>query len=463
MPIGDRRIADNVESRDLAEILDTNACDYPPVDEEKKTHLDDTPEEEDPFGNEEFAEVKYRTLDWWQFMVAENVSIGILSLPSAFATLGFVPSIILLLGISGISWYTAYVICQFKLRYPYIHSMGDAGEVIMGRFGRELLGTGQLLFLIFVMASHVLTFTVLMNTMTDHGTCTIVFGVISLVVSCIGALPRTMGNVYWMSIASFLSIVAATVATMIAVGVEYKGSIPLAVTTHLSLNKEFLAVSNLFFAYVGHASFFGFISEMDKPRDFTKSLSVLQIIDTSLYIASAVVIYRFVGQDVQSPALGSAGHLMKKVAYGLAIPTVLIAGIVNGHVASKYVYVRLFRGSDRMHERSLFSIGSWVAIGVISWIVAWVIAESIPVFNDLLSLITALFGCWFAYGFPAIFWFVLNKGSWFASPKKILLSIANLFILAMAITICGMGLYVSGDAISQDSNSAVWTCANNAD
>ena len=150
--------------------------------------------------------------------------------------------------------------------------MGDAGEVIMGRFGRELLGTGQLLFLIFVMASHVLTFTVLMNTLTEHGTCTIVFGVIALVVSCIGALPRTMGNVYWMSIAckehpphipdasksgieltslllAFLSIVAATVATMIAVGVEYKGSVTLAVTTHLSFNKEFLAVSNLFFAY----------------------------------------------------------------------------------------------------------------------------------------------------------------------------------------------------------------------
>lgn len=61
---------------------------------------------------------------------------------------------------------------------------------------------------------------------------------------------------------------------------------------------------------------------MDKPREFTKSISVLQVIDTSLYIASAVVIYRYVGADVQSPALGSAGRLGKKIAYGLAIPTV---------------------------------------------------------------------------------------------------------------------------------------------
>ncbi|PYH88306.1 amino acid transporter [Aspergillus ellipticus CBS 707.79] len=435
-------------------------------DLEKKQHPDDvSPEADDPFGNEEVGEVKYRTMGWWQtgiLMVAENVSIGILSLPSAVATLGLVPSIILLLGISGISWYTAYVIWQFKMRYPHIHSMGDAGEVLMGRFGRDLLGTGQLLFLVFVMASHVLTFTVQMNVLTDHGTCTIVFGVVSLVVSCVGALPRTMGKVYWMSIASFLSIVAATVATMIAVGVEYKGSVAIAATTHHGFNEEYLAVSNLFFAYVGHASFFGFVSEMDKPRNFPKSITVLQIIDTSLYLASAIVIYRYVGEDVQSPALGSAGHLMKKVAYGLAIPTVLIAGIVNGHIASKYVYVRIFRGTNHMHERTFLSIGSWIAIGLILWVLAWIIAESIPVFNDLLSLITALFGCWFAYGFPALFWFVLNKGSWFSSTKKIFLGISNVLILAMAITLCGLGLYVSGDAINKNTSGTVWTCANNA-
>lgn len=101
---------------------------------------------------------------------------------------------------SGISWYTGYVMGQFKLRYPQVHSMGDAGELLMGRIGREIMFFGQLLFCIFLMSSHVLTFTVLFNTITGHGTCTIVFGVVGLVISCIFALPRTMGKVYYMSI-----------------------------------------------------------------------------------------------------------------------------------------------------------------------------------------------------------------------------------------------------------------------
>lgn len=40
-----------------------------------------------------------------------------------------------------------------------------------------------------------------------------------------------------------------------------------------------------------------------------------------------------------------------------------------------------------MHQRTLLATGTWVAISLSIWVIAWVIAESIPVFNDLLSLI----------------------------------------------------------------------------
>ncbi len=61
---------------------------------------------------------------------------------------------------------------------------------------------------------------------------------------------------------------------------------------------------------------------MSNPRDFPKSLTMLQILDTTMYAVTSMVIYHYAGPDVKSPALSSAGPLMKKVAYGLAIPTV---------------------------------------------------------------------------------------------------------------------------------------------
>ncbi|OGE55383.1 hypothetical protein PENARI_c004G03144 [Penicillium arizonense] len=417
----------------------------------------------EPFGNEETAEVKYRTMKWWHcgmLMIAENVSVGILSLPSAVATLGMVPAAIMILFISALSWYTGYAIGQFKLRHPAIHSMGDAGELLMGRFGRELLGIGQLLLLIFLMASNILMFNILMNALTNHGTCTLVFGVVGLIICFLGALPRTMDKVYWMSVASFLSVLIATIITMITVGVESKGWVPNEVTTTVSFREGFLAVTNIIFAYLAHVAYFGFMSETEDPRTFNKSLAMLQIVDTVLYLVSALIIYHYVGPDVKSPAISSLSPLMRKIAWGMAIPTTILSGVVLGHVACKYIYVRMFRGSDNMHNRSFLSIGSWVAICLGVWVISWVVAESIPVFNDLLSLISALFGSWFSFGLPAIFWLHMNQGQYFKNWKKICLTIINVGILAIACAICGLGLWVSGVAIHEDSGTASWSCAN---
>lgn len=314
--------------------------------------------------------------------------------------------------------------------------MGDAGELLMGSFGRELFFVGQLLFMIFLMASHILTFSVLFNTITNHGTCTIVFGVIGLIVSCICALPRTSSKLFIMSTVSAISILVATITTMISIGVQAPDNVENDITTSPSFSEAFLAVTNIVFAFVAHVAFFGIMSEMEDVNQFPKSLAMLQFVDTTLYIVTAMVIYCYAGPTVESPALSSAGPVMKKVAYGLAIPTVLlflssimksdltlcqviVAGVVFGHVACKYIYVRIFRGerSHHMHQRSLLATGTWVALGLTIWTIAWVIAESIPVFNDLLSLIvclyyqgscallmsaqSSLFGSWFSCKFPS--------------------------------------------------------------
>lgn len=158
-------------------------------------------------------------------MVAENISLGVLSLPSAVATLGMVPYgqtchyipftldsadtrtrfSVLIVFISALSWYTGIIIGQFKLRHSWVHSMADAGQVLFGSVGREVIGIGQILLLIFIMASHILTFTILMNTLTNNGACSIVFGVVSLLICFVCALPRTMEKVVWMSIACMCS------------------------------------------------------------------------------------------------------------------------------------------------------------------------------------------------------------------------------------------------------------------
>ena len=107
---------------------------------------------------------------------------------------------ILIIGLGLLATYTGYTLGQFKLRYPRVHSMADAGEVLLGPWGREVFGGAQLLFLVFTMGSHILTFTNMLNTISEHGTCSIVFGVVGMILSIIFTLPRTLKKVSWMSI-----------------------------------------------------------------------------------------------------------------------------------------------------------------------------------------------------------------------------------------------------------------------
>ncbi|KAI7136197.1 hypothetical protein KC352_g30477, partial [Hortaea werneckii] len=68
-------------------------------------------------------EVHYATMSWWHTALAETVSLGILSLPSALATLGYIPGILLILTLGLLSWYTGHIIYQLKMQhFASIHS-----------------------------------------------------------------------------------------------------------------------------------------------------------------------------------------------------------------------------------------------------------------------------------------------------------------------------------------------------
>jgi hypothetical protein len=78
--------------------------------------------------------------------------------------------------------------------------MADVGEILAGPIGREVGCAAQTIFLIFSMGSHILTFTIAMNTITGHATCTIVWGIIGTIVFLIFTIPRTMKKVSYLSI-----------------------------------------------------------------------------------------------------------------------------------------------------------------------------------------------------------------------------------------------------------------------
>jgi amino acid permease len=133
-------------------------------------------------------------------MLAENVSLGVLALPQALAILGLVPGILCIISLGIIATYTGWIIGEFKLAHPGVHTFADCGELLAGPIGREVMAVGQTLILIFIMGAHILSFSIAMNAITGHAVCTIWWNIIGLVLCFLLGLPRTFKNVSYISI-----------------------------------------------------------------------------------------------------------------------------------------------------------------------------------------------------------------------------------------------------------------------
>jgi amino acid permease len=62
-------------------------------------------------------------MTWWQgalVMIAENISLGILSLPAVLARVGLIGGLIAIIGLGIFTTYSGYVLWQFKMRYPQV-------------------------------------------------------------------------------------------------------------------------------------------------------------------------------------------------------------------------------------------------------------------------------------------------------------------------------------------------------
>jgi len=81
---------------------------------------------------------------------------------------------------------------------------------------------------------------------------------------------------------------------------------------------------------------------MRNQRDYKKAVLMCQGFVTCFYLAIGIAVYVMAGQYVASPALGTAGVLLKRIAYGLSLPGLLASGVIYAHLPAKYVSLFAF-------------------------------------------------------------------------------------------------------------------------
>ncbi|KAF4970042.1 hypothetical protein FSARC_2859 [Fusarium sarcochroum] len=375
----------------------------------------------------------YRSLGWIAtaaLMSKTMIGLGVLSIPKAFDTLGLIPGTLCLLAISAITSWSNYMVGSFKLNHRDVYAIDDVGYKLFGRFGREFLGSAYWIYWVFVVGSGLLSISIAFNAISTHGTCTAVFVAVAAIVTFLMASIRTLGRISFIAWVGLASILGAILTLTVAVGVQNRPAAapqegPWETNYHLFKNPSFLeavsAVSSLIFAFAGTTAFFPIVAEMREPRHYTRSLVICQSVVTSTHLSIGIVVYYFCGSYVASPALGSAGVLMKKVCYGIGLPGIFVSTIILTHISTN----------------TLRHWATWLGCTSFATIIAYIVASAIPVFNNLVSLIGALLGTLMSFQ---------PMGSW------------SIFVIASGTFLM---VAIMNDYKANGGSSA-WSCADNS-
>lgn len=327
----------------------------------------------------------------------------------------------------------------------------------------------------FIQGLHCLLGANYLNTMSGHTQCSIVFSVIIALISFICSIPRTFSTLsHIATLSAFFTFIAALLC-MIFAGAEPHPAdydkekygdpivlaIPPATTTFVTGVNAFL---NMAYTFVGQITLPSFIAEMKEPKDFWKALTAVTVSEVILFSLVGSIVYAYTGnQYMTSPAFGSLSNdVLKKISFSFMLPTLIFLGVLYASVSARFIFFRIFEGTR--HKSSHTTVGwiSWFAILFCLWAAAFIIAEVIPFFSDLLSIMSSLFDSFFGFIFWGVAYIRMRRedyGPDFFKKRGIrgwVGLFANICIILIGFFFLGPGTYVSRVLSAFSGHLADW-------
>ncbi|KAJ3030171.1 hypothetical protein HDV00_009083 [Rhizophlyctis rosea] len=431
-------------------------------------------------------DIKYRSCSWQKtaaLLFSEYICLAIMSFPYSYSVLGLIPGLILTVVVAGFVQYTSLVLWRFCLRHPTVLDVCDIGQILFWnkKWAWYLTAIMFVLNNTFIQALHCLVGAKYLNTMTNHALCTVAFSVITAVISFVCSLPRTFNQLskaaLFSAVATFISVILATIFAAIedhpngypTLGEPVVLLWPAPGTTFVAGMSAFMNIS---YTFIGQITLPSFIAEMENPRDFPKALWACTILEIILFSVVGGVVYAYTGTNYNTaPAFGSLGNeTFKKVAFSFMIPTLIFLGVLYAVVTARFIFVRLFRGTRHLGNHTVVGWSAWAGILAATWVLAFIIAEVIPFFSDLLSLMSSLFDSFFGFIFWGVAYFRIKSadygpGWWWKNVGNFIGFLFNVFICLVGLLFLTGGTYASVQSIIDGYNAAAFggpfSCANN--
>jgi hypothetical protein len=178
------------------------------------------------------------------------IDILLTSILNAYS--GIVPGVILIVFLGVFATYTSWLLVKFKINHPEVHTMGDAGFILFGPIGREVLAFGTVVFAIFATGGQLLAGQIALASLSDNKLCAMLYTGIFAMPTLICSFPRTFDGLSWLSVLSVISITASGIVGMVGAGLHPVPGRSVDVVRSASFYNAFFSVTNPVFSYAGH-------------------------------------------------------------------------------------------------------------------------------------------------------------------------------------------------------------------
>jgi len=352
-------------------------------------------------------------------MLTDIVGTSVLTFAGVARQLGWVWTIIFIVGLAPVSAYTALLMSRTGNALAKMpggvrpSTMGEAARLTLG--GDRAAGLTYLAvygFGFLGQSSYILVLGQCLQGVFFQSEFCLPWATAA---SCLLCLPIAV-SVRHLSdsvILCFINLFLIVAVLAIVMGKMYLEGRPTEVNTFafaedLSFWNVFGAASNIVFSYAGQWLYFELMADMQTPEDFPLVFIINAPLQVFLYLLVACWGYYFAGDQAKGyfldnlpdgePYRWASILLFAHVAIAFLVKNVVVSRAMHKLLSPQRVDVGLREPGGARAQ------AEFAACVVFLLVVGWIIANSVPFFSDLLALIGSLLSGPISFIFPIAFW-----------------------------------------------------------
>ncbi|CAE7939407.1 slc36a4 [Symbiodinium sp. KB8] len=385
--------------------------------------------------SEDNLEIKPSNVQTWTatsaLIIAEVVGTGVLALGGQMATVGLVFGLIVLFACYPLNLFTALLLWQVHERLPHVVTLGDALAVLVGprtgMYGYFVLYT----YIFMTMANYMI---VLGDAVQS---CLYVFNIPRLTACLIGALLllplnqfRTLSGLSVLSVVSFATVLGTLMLclwTLLTAPVCLHGSANDGGYVQYSS-----AISGFVFAFAGQHIMLEMQVEMRTSSEFPKAVCLAFSVLFAVYTMVSLLAFRACAENTPGNLLLVLPADWRKSTSGaLMVVHLLVTYTISQQVLNRAICLYLMPSALGAGANARVK---WLGCTTICMLACCLVANLVPLFQDLVNLTGALLSTQCVFILPGVLSVVSNEKRWLRICSAGIIIIG--FYLAVSGTIC---------------------------